>query len=219
VNIAAGAIAPVALAGWIDPAHTAVVVVDMQVDFASPEGALGRSGIDMAIVQPALAAAERLVAAARIAGAPVIFVGLQTTAETNSRAWLTRMRRRGDIEIALCPAGERGAAFVGPTPRPNELVIAKTRYSAFFDTPLDEALQARGVDTVIVCGLTTECCVDCTVTHAFQLDYQVFVVSDACAAYERGLHEAALKSMDLNCAILVTTREVETAWRESALHG
>jgi nicotinamidase-related amidase len=167
-----------------------------------------------------LAAAERLAGAARSAGAPVIFVGLQTTAETDSRAWSERMRRRGGSpdEAALCRAGERGADFVGPTPHDGELVVAKTRYSGFFGTDLDARLRARGVDTVVVCGLTTECCVDCTVRDAFHLDYHVFLAVDACAAYERDLHEGALKSLDLNCAILATTRELAEAWG-AAGHG
>ncbi len=208
------------LSGWIHPARSALLIIDMQVDFASPDGALGLVGADLSAVPEALAAAERLAGAARSAGAPVIFVGLQTTAETDSRAWSERMRRRGGSpdEAALCRAGERGADFVGPTPHDGELVVAKTRYSGFFGTDLDARLRARGVDTVVVCGLTTECCVDCTVRDAFHLDYHVFLAVDACAAYERDLHEGALKSLDLNCAILATTRELAEAWG-AAGHG
>ena len=64
--------------------------------------------------------------------------------------------------------------------------------------------------------LTTECCVDCTVRDAFHLDYHVFVASDACAAYEAEVHEASLKALELNCAILVDTDQVITAWEEAA---
>ena len=212
------AAAPTALADWIAPGRTAVLVIDMQVDFASPEGQVGQWGADLSSVPAALAAAERLVAAARKAGVPVIFIGLQTTAALDSAAWSERMRRRGgsaEDESGLCRAGQPGAAFVGPTPLPGELVVPKLRYSGFFGTPLDAALRAQGIDTVIVSGLTTECCVDCTARDAFHLDYHVFVATDACAAYEPDLHQGALKSLDLNCAILVETGQVAAAWSKA----
>ena len=202
------------LKAWIAPSRTAVLVIDMQVDFASPEGALG-AYIDMTVVQPALAAAEALVEAARVAGAPVIFVGLFTTPLTDSPAWLERMRRRGgdpDNESALCRAGEVGSDFYGPQPLPGERVVKKTRYSGFGGTDLDAHLKALGVDTLVVAGVTTECCVDSTVRDAFALDYHVFVAADACAAYEEDIHLASLKVMELNSAILTDTAQVAAAW-------
>ena len=210
------------LAAWIAPERTAVVVIDMQVDFALPEGALGKAGLDMTVVQPALAAAVRLVDAARAANVPVVFVGLQTSAETDSPAWRERMIRRGgdpNSESALCREGTRGAAFAGPTPRPGEPLVAKTRYSGFYDTDLQSVLTGLGADTLVVCGLTTECCVDCTVRDAFHLDYQVFLPADACAAYDVALHEASLQSLELNCAMLTTTDEVVAAWTGVDAHG
>ena len=202
------------LAGWIAPGRTAVLVIDMQVDFGSPDGALG-GFIDMSVVEPALAAAEKLVADARTAGVPVVFVGLWTTAETDSAAWNERMRRRGgdpDVDAALCRAGQVGAEFYGPKPLSGELVVHKTRYSGFVGTDLDMQLTKLGVDTLVVAGLTTECCVDGTVRDAFNLDYHVFVAADACAAYEADIHEASLKVMELNSAILTDTAAVAAAW-------
>lgn len=202
------------LATWIAPLRTAVVVIDIQVDFASVEGALGPY-LDMAAVQPAVAAAERLVEAARGAGVPVVFVGLFTSPETDSASWKERMRRRGgdpDNESALCREGEVGSDFYGPKPLPGELVVRKTRYSGFVGTDLHARLKALGVDTLVVAGLTTECCVDSTVRDAFSLDYHVFVATDACAAYEADIHAASLKVMELNSAILTDTGQVADAW-------
>ena len=147
------------LKAWISPGRTALVIIDMQVDFAALGGALGAAGVDLSAVPAALAAAERLAESARAAGVPVVFVGLQTSREEDSPAWSERMRRRGgdpEAESGLCRQGAPGAAFVGPTPRPGEAVIAKLRYSGFFGTSLDAALKAMGADTVLLCGLTTE---------------------------------------------------------------
>jgi len=202
------------LKAWIAPGRTAVLVIDIQVDFASPEGALG-AHVDMGVVQPAVAAAGRLVEVARAAGVPVVFVGLFTSPETDSPSWRERMRRRGgdpDNDSALCREGEVGSDFYGPRPLPGERVVKKTRYSGFGGTDLDARLKAMGVDTLVVAGVTTECCVDSTVRDAFSLDYHVFVAVDACAAYEPDLHAASLKTMALNSAILTDTVAVAAAW-------
>jgi ureidoacrylate peracid hydrolase len=203
------------LTAWIAPARTALLIVDMQTDFALAEGAMGRSGADLAAVPAALTAASRLVDAARGAGAPVVFLGLTTSPEDDSAAWGERFRRQGGdpgASLALCRTGTRGAAFVGPIPRAGEPVVRKLRYSGFFRTDLDTQLQRLGVDTLVIAGLTTDCCVDCTARDAFHLDYHVFVASDACAAYDADLHAASLKGLAQNCAILVTSDDVVGAW-------
>lgn len=200
---------------WIAPGRTALLIVDMQVDFAAPEGVIGRMGVDLSTVGPALASAERLAEAARASAVPVIFVGLSTTPATDSPMWRERMARRGgdpDVESDLCRAGQAGSDFYGPKPVAGELVIEKARYSAFAGTGLGDRLRARGIDTLILCGLTTECCVDCTARDAFHQDFHVFVPADACAAYEADVHEAALKVMGLNFAILTDVQAVVGAW-------
>jgi len=202
---------------WLAPERTAVVVVDMQVDFAAPDGALGKAGLDMSVAAPALEAAEGLVSAARMSGVPVIFVGLATDPETDSPVWGEWRRRNGQGgDGALCRAGTRGAQFFGPKPQPGETIVWKMRYSGFFGTGLDAILRARGVDTLVVCGLTTECCVDCTVRDAFHLDYFVYVPADCCAAYDDGMHAGALASLELNCATITESCAVMAAWNPRA---
>jgi nicotinamidase-related amidase len=201
---------------WIDPARTALLLIDMQVDFGAPDGLLGKLGLDMTAPAAAMAQAERLADAARKAGVAPIFIGLQTRKDLDSRSWKEWMRRRGhdaDSDSRVCREGTRGADFMGPLPLPGETIISKPRYSSFFGTPLDAALKARGVDTLVVCGLTTECCVDCSVRDAFHLDYHVFIASDACAAYDADIHATSLNALALNCAILATTDDILHAWK------
>lgn len=203
---------------WIAPGRTALLIVDMQVDFAAPEGVIGQMGVDLSTVGPALASAERLAEAARATRVPVIFVGLFTTPGTDSPMWRERMARRGgdpDVESDLCRAGQAGSDFYGPKPLAGELVVEKARYSAFAGTGLGERLRARGIDTLVLCGLTTECCVDCTARDAFHQDFHVFVPTDACAAYETDVHKAALKVMGLNFAILTDVDAVVAGWKRA----
>jgi len=96
------------LAAWIAPARTALVIIDMQVDFAAPEGRLGQWGVDLSTVPPALEKAQALAEAARKAGAPVVFVGLFTRPETDSGAWRERCAVAAVIRTPT-------PGFVGPT--------------------------------------------------------------------------------------------------------
>jgi nicotinamidase-related amidase len=207
------------LAAWIAPSRTALVVIDVQVDFAAPDGALGPY-VDMSTVGPAVENCQRLIDAAHAAGALVVFVKLETDPSTDSETWRERMRRRGgnpDEEYGLCRKGTRGAELWGVTPQPGDPIVPKTKYSGFYGTDLAKILVAHGRDTLIACGLTTECCVDGTVRDAFHQDYHTLIAADACAAYGAELHASALHSLELNCAILTTTQEVVTAWEHA--HG
>ena len=198
------------LKDWITPARTALVLVDMQVDFASPDGALGKLRFDMTAAQAAVRQSGKLAEAARGANVPLIFVRLLTQDETTfEREWKSR---RGDSAPPLCIEGSPGAAFVGPRPGSGDYVVSKSRYSPFTGTRMDESLRAMGRDTLVICGLTTECCIDATAQGAFERDYHIIIAADAVAAYEPGLHNAALKALALNCATLAETREIAAAW-------
>ena len=200
------------LKDWIAPSRTALLLIDMQVDFASPEGVLGRSGVDMTAPLAAVKQAEALAGAARKAGVACVFVRLITQEQDETEFLQEWKTRRGSSGPPLCREGTPGAAFVGPQPGPRELVFSKKRYNGFAGTGLDAALRGQGIDTVVVAGLTTECCIDSSVRAAFERDYHVFVVSDATACYEPGLHQAALKALKLNCASVITAAEAAAAW-------
>jgi ureidoacrylate peracid hydrolase len=202
------------LKDWIVPARTALLLVDMQVDFASSDGALGQGGTDMTAAQAAIRNAAMLADAARAAGVPCLFARLITTPgdETDMlRAW--NMRRGHEGDPPLCRKGTRGAEFVGPRPLAHEAVFTKRRYDAFAGTNLDAHLRGLKRDTLVIGGLTTECCVDSTARDAFERDYHVFIASDGVAAYEKDLHDAALKALELNCAILAKSAEIVATWK------
>jgi ureidoacrylate peracid hydrolase len=200
---------------WIAPARTALLLVDMQVDFAAPDGAMGKAGMDLSTTAHAIRNAEQLADAARAAGVPCLFVRLITRASDETdllREW--KERRGTQADMPLCQEGTRGADFVGPQPRETEAVFSKTRYDAFSGTGLDAHLRGLKRDTVVIAGLTTECCVDSTARHAFEQDYHVFIAADAVAAYEPDLHQGALKALELNCAILASSVDILSAWKK-----
>jgi ureidoacrylate peracid hydrolase len=201
------------LKDWIAPERTALLLIDMQVDFAAPEGGLGKDGQDMQAPRAAVREASSLADAARRAGVACVFVRLITRDEDDTPFWREWKNRRGDDGSPLCREGTRGAEFVGPRPQGGEMVFSKKRYNAFIGTGLDAALRGEGIDTLVVAGLTTECCIDSSVRAAFERDYHVFVVEDATACYEPGLHQAAIRALALNCAQIVRAADLRDAWK------
>ena len=200
------------LKDFITPGRTALLLIDMQVDFADPDGGLGQDGADMTAPQNAVQQAARLADAARRAGIACVFVRLITRPDDETEFLKEWKPRRGSDGPPLCREGTPGAAFVGPQPQGGELVFSKKRYNAFIGTGLDAALRGEGIDTLVVAGLTTECCIDSSVREAFERDYHVFLAVDATACYEPGLHQAALKALGLNCALLTSTDSILAAW-------
>lgn len=196
-----------------DPARIALVVIDIQVDFAAPLGLLGRVGVDLAPAEAAIDSIEALITAARAAGATIAFMRVVTREGSDPGALKRLMTRRGmPGGEAICRVFDGGADYYRVTPQAGDIEIEKLLYDSFHGTDLDRQLRARGIETLIVTGLSTDCCVDQTARSAFHHDYDVFVVSDACAAYEPDLHSGSLNVLQKNCVLLTTTSAVLTTW-------
>jgi nicotinamidase-related amidase len=199
-------------AGMIDPARTALLVIDIQRDFAAPGGFCERVGADLSTMEPAIDRVLSIIPAARRAGLAIVFMRVITRDETDPPAMLRLMERRGRPGgAALCRAGTEGADYYRVRPEPGDIEIEKRRFDGFLETDLDARLRERGIDAVIVTGVSTDCCVDSTARAAFQRDYDVFVTADACAAGSPHLHHGALAALEQNVALLVEARTVVEA--------
>jgi nicotinamidase-related amidase len=199
------------LADYLAPSRTALIVVDIQVDFASAWGVLGGYGVDMTEAEVVVDRIEEMIAAARKARVTVGFMRVMTRPETDSDALRTWMARRGTPGgEAICRIGS-GEAYYRVTPEPGDIEIEKLAYSSFHGTDLDAQLRARGIDTLVIAGISTDCCVD-RPRATRSTTISAFVVSDACTAYGDDLHYAALKAMSLHCALLTRTADVVAAW-------
>jgi ureidoacrylate peracid hydrolase len=206
---------PAELGEILAPGRTALLVIDVQNDFGHPEGVMGKAGVNMATVDPAVTTAEKLIEAAHAAGAPVVFMGLQTTAQRDSRPATLRRERLGQPyseDRRVCRKGTWGAEWYRLNPEPRDIVLSKSRYSSFQDTELDLQLKALGVDTVIACGLTTECCVETAVRDGFHRDYHMFLAQDASASYDLDLHAVSVRTMGLYCALILDSQAIVDAW-------
>ena len=208
----------------VDPAHTAVVVVDMQHDFVSPDGAFAQLGIDVSAyveLRPRLSA---LLAVARAAG--VLVIHLQNTALPGRRSdspaqirFNMRMHaqsRRGGPALRYTVPGTAGHAFVPDlVPAPEDLVVAKHRSSGFWGTQLDLLLRSNAIRSVVMLGCTTEGCVDSTARDALFNDYHVVVARDGVASDDPRQHEAALLLMEHRFD-MTTCESLAATWTANA---
>ncbi len=183
-----------------DPAATALVIIDMQRDFLEPGGFGESLGNDVSRLAAAIAPAASLLDAARRAGLLVIHTreGHRPDLSDAPPAKIARgapSARIGDPGPMgrILIRGEPGHDIVPALrPLPGEPVIDKPGKGAFYATDLAGILSARRIDTLLVCGVTTEVCVHTTVREANDRGYRCVVIADACASYIPAFHEAGL---------------------------
>lgn len=198
---------------WVVPRRTALLLIDCQVDFGAPDGAMAQRGYDITACRAALQCCALLADAARTAGVPVVFVRLIHYPGGDTAITREAKARRHDDAPPLCRQGSHGAEFTGVHPAPGDRVVTKTLFSAFHNTELDQLLHGEGIDTLVLAGLTTECCVASTAWDAFERDFHIFIAQDACAAYEAGLHAGALAALELSGAGLYPAVRFAEFWK------
>lgn len=187
----------------IQPADTALLVIDMERDFVDA-GAVQETPGGRAIV-PAI---NRLIAWAREHGLPVIF-----THEMH-RADLSDYGIELEFDPVHCMEGTPGCELTdGLDARPGDYRIRnKRRYDCFLGTDLDLLLRSRRIANLVCCGVTTHCCVMSTVYTARNLDYRVLVPRDAVAAVSPEHQAAALLCMSDVFAYVTDVEAVTTLW-------
>ena len=167
--------------------------IDVQRDYVDADGAFARAGLQVADPDTLYAGINVLAAAARAGGHPVIWV--RTVWDGDEDLGLLA-ERSPFLTGGPLRRGSAGAELTGALDaRPEDLTVEKRRFDAFHGTRLEELLREAGADTVVVCGVRTDFCVESTVRSAFFRDFDVFVARDAVAGYVAALHEASLKVM------------------------
>ena len=179
---------------------TALLMIDFQRDFVEPGGFGEQLGNDVSLLRAAIPAAEKILAAARGAGMLVIHT------REGHRPDLTdcppTKLARGHLTTGIGAEGPMGRILVRGevghdiipelAPRDDEPVVDKPGKGAFYATDLDTILHNHGIRSLIVCGVTTEVCVNTTVREANDRGYECLVVSDAVGSYFPEFQKAAL---------------------------
>ncbi|MEO1089176.1 MAG: isochorismatase family cysteine hydrolase [Pseudomonadota bacterium] len=181
--------------------RTALVVIDMQRDFLEPGGFGESLGNDVARLAPAITGCRRALQLAREVQLLVIHtreghrpdLADAPTAKVERGAPRARIGDPGPMGRILV-RGEPGHDLIAElAPVAGEPVVDKPGKGAFYQTDLEIMLRNRGIDTLLVGGVTTEVCVQTTIREANDRGYRCIALADACGSYFPEFHRVGLE--------------------------
>jgi len=190
--------------------RAALVIIDMQRDFLEPGGFGAALGNDVSRLAGVVGPVRRLLDAARAAGLFVIHTREGHRPDLSDLPAAKRRRGRGPLSIGdlgpmgrILVQGEPGHDIVPElAPASGEPVVDKPGKGAFFATDLDLILSNRGVTQLVICGVTTEVCVNTTAREANDRGYDCLVLSDCTGSYFPEFHEQALRMIQAQTGVV-----------------
>ena len=192
---------------------TALVVVDMQNAFLDEKGSMVARGFDIAPLLPSVEPCAELIGLARAAGIQVVFTRFVYRSDYKDAGVSVRHFTPNTITTNSLAAGTWDVEIVGRlAPQRGDIVIDKNRPSAFINTPLDGTLRNLGIRSLVICGITTNICVETTARDASQRDYETFVVRDATAEFDSNRYAVAIQTLGFLFARIVTVNDARQAW-------
>ena len=182
------------------PEHVALIIIDMQRDFVDAGGFGEALGNDVSLLRKAVPPTARVLEAARKAG--ILVIHTREGHRPDLADLPPSKKARGRLKAGIGDPGPMGRILVWGEyghdiidelrPAPGEPVVDKPGKGAFYATDLDAMLRGRGIARLLVCGVTTEVCVNTTVREANDRGYRCVVLADCCASYFPQFHEMGL---------------------------
>jgi nicotinamidase-related amidase len=181
--------------GNFEPTRTALLAIDLQIDFLSPEGYFAKKGYDPSPLRSILPSVNAVIKAARRAGCLIVHTRQGHRDDLMGMTPYGRWRRqrsgllgtnvllRGAPGYQIDPAVDVAGA---------DVIVDKIANGAFTGTELETILRARGVTHLLFTGCTTDVCVHSTLREAVDRNFQCLLVEDCCASADRYAHEAAI---------------------------
>ncbi len=200
-----------------DPARSAVIVVDMENDFAAKGGMFDRAGVDISGAQKAIPPTAKVLAAARQAGIKIVYLKMGYRPDLSDLGATDSVNRTRHLKFGIgqkiqTPDGRESRVLIRDTwdtdivpelkPQTGDIVLYKTRFSGFYQTDLDATLKKLGIKYLIVTGVTTSICVESTVRDAMFRDYLCVLLRDCMSEpighdLPRTNHEASLLNVEV----------------------
>ena len=200
-----------------DPAHLALIVIDMQRDFIEPGGFGATLGNDVGLLKKIVPTVARLLEVFRSAGLPVIHT--RECHKPDLSDCPPAKRRRGKPALGIGDPGPMGRILVAGEPgadivpelaaRPGEIVIDKPGKGAFYATALSDILAGKQITHLVFAGVTTEVCVQTTMREANDRGFECLLAEDATESYFPEFKKAAIDMIRAQGAIVGWTATVD----------